>query len=215
MSGSVNGAQCTTVGLSMPRVGPWQADVEMATDGALSGRVTLTLADLTLVGTVRRSATHAGVTRARIVAGADGWGSEAPERGYQSPSGLALAQIVGDAARTVGETVGAISGTLGGWYGRQRGPASQVFALIRSGYWWVDDSGVTQIGERPGGLVTAPWDLISSDGAAGSLILGAEELTTFRPGRSLEHPALDGQRVIDFVRWVSAGDELRGEVWYV
>jgi|SRR6478609_6754785 len=216
MSATLNGLQCASARLTLPLYGAWIADMEIAAaEDAPSGRCSLVIGDMTLSGTVFRSIEHAGNTRVRVVGGAGKWGKAVAPRGYKSPAGLQLAPILQDAARDAGEALGAIPAqSVGSWYSRRRGAASQVFALLPSGTsWWVDDAGVTQVGARSTGTISTPLDVMSCDGFAGVATIAADELSPIRPGRTLSHPTLDSARVIDTVIWHVMSTELRGEVW--
>jgi hypothetical protein len=213
----VNGRQAIELRLSLPRTGAWWADVLLEGDAELTGAVTLTLSDLVLSGTAFRAKPYAGSTRARLVAGNGGWGRTVKERGYQSPSGLQLAPILGDAARDVGERMGTVaSATVGTAYGRTRAAASQVFALLRAlpGYarWWVDDLGVTQVGTRATGVIQSSLQVDSYNAAEGKLVISADDLTQIRPGRTISDPVAC-EHEVDAVIWNMTKDTLRAEVW--
>ena len=217
MSATVQGRQAVDLRLTFPRTGAWWCDVLIEGDDAIAGSVTLSLIDLTLTGTVFRARPYAGSTRCRLVAGKGGWSRSVNAQGYSSQQGLQLAPILSDAARAVGETMGAVpAATVGTAYGRQRAAASQVFALLRAlpGYakWWLDDAGVTQVGSRATGPIQSPTQVDSYNASEGKLVISADELTQIRPGKTLSDPVA-GDHEVDAVIWVMTRDSLRGEVW--
>jgi hypothetical protein len=217
MATTVNGIQCTQASITLPMSGAWIADVGLTLGATLSGSVSVVTEDLTLSGTVFRSVTHAGNTQARLVGGAGKWGKRVQPKAYKSLPGLKLAPIVRDAARLCGESVGTIPDvSVGSWFSRRSDlPASQVMRLIpETMIWWIDDAGLTQIGNRTTGVITELYDVVSVDGSSGRAIIAADRLTQFRPGRTMESPTVDGSRIIDSITWHSAATELRGEVYW-
>ena len=99
----------------------------------MSGSVTIEIGDLSLTGTITDSGTFAEQRRARVVAGAGGWGTLVVAQHYHNDltddgGGGVLAQTVADdAARLVGETIGTFVVTdarIGADYVRESGLAS-------------------------------------------------------------------------------------------
>src|SRR5690606_19415546 len=70
--------------------GPWFLECDFEDDTAIAGRVTVTLGELTLEGTVapRHAGTHALQRKAVIVAGAAGWGSPVGPKAYHNDAGV-------------------------------------------------------------------------------------------------------------------------------
>lgn len=210
---TVGGVPLERATLTVPSSGPWILDG--VTTDVLEGAPTVaTVGDITLSGTVVRSATFTGSTRLRMIAGAAGWSRTVLARGYRLAGGLQLAPILADAAREVGETVaGAPSVSVGSWYGRRRGAASQVLRLLPDGVsWWVDYLGITRIGQRATGLVAPAFEVQDFDGARGVISLSTDTPAAFAPGRDIADPTI-GARTINAVVWHVGGDRLRGEIW--
>lgn len=209
MSATANGKVAVQATLTIPSSGAWLCDIEMAEDVALSGRVALAIGDMTLSGTVYRSASFAGMSGARIVAGGAGWGKRVQARGYHQASGLQATQLIGDAARDAGEAIGPVPiGSVGTHYRRATGPASQVFSLLTASVpWWLDDAGVTQFGPRAPGVVLTSYETIDYDPIAGRMTIATDEPTNFRPGKSIR------EGTINAITWQVTPANVRGEVW--
>ncbi len=145
----------------LPYRGVWYADVWLDVPDVLSGPVTLTLGGLGLVGTIATGDAYQGEADYRIVGGAGGWTKLLPAKGYSSTAGLKVSTLAGDAAREAGEqiTVQAVAdATLGPHFARV-GQASDVLDVLGLD-WWVDTTGVTQVGPRPASTVTAVLELV-------------------------------------------------------
>jgi hypothetical protein len=93
--------------MHLPRIGAWTADIEIASDKPLRGRVEIRIgpdAGLVLVGTISRSEIYRGSLHARIVGGGNGLGRLANPKHYTTPTArLVLTDILAD----VGEQLGA------------------------------------------------------------------------------------------------------------
>lgn len=101
---TVNGAPVLEGVVTLPRIGVWQADVELPASGALSGRATVDIGGvLTLVGTFARSGVDGrGRVRARIVAGAAGLGRTlAPKSYFGVPLRIPLTDVLVDAGEQI------------------------------------------------------------------------------------------------------------------
>jgi hypothetical protein len=104
---TVNGAPVLEGVVRLPRVGVWQADLEMPAGVSLSGRATIKLADaLTLVGTFARSGLdRRGRARARVVGGAAGLGRELAPKSYLNvPLRIPLTDVLTDAGEHLSAT---------------------------------------------------------------------------------------------------------------
>lgn len=152
---SVGGIPAQAVTLTVGNIGAWHVTADLESDAALSGKVSVVLGALTLVGTVDpgRSGTWDLQRRCRVVAGAGGWRQDVPERGYHNDAGIKARLVAEDAAREVGETIGAFVPAherIGSDYARQAGLAVTALEDAAGGVpWWVDYAGVTHVGGRP------------------------------------------------------------------
>lgn len=149
------GLTVTSALVHVPAGGPWFADVELEGDDVVEGRATLVLGTLELEGTVlaAHDGTHVLQRRLRMVAGAGGWGTLVPARGYHNDAQIRARTPAEDIARAAGEQLGDDFSpgeqTIGIDYVRQAGPASRALEdVIGGASWWVDFGGVTRVGAR-------------------------------------------------------------------
>lgn len=153
---NVNGETVIEGRLHIPNVGPWWADVvfEAAPDFDDGEAVTFALGAYELSGTVDpdHNGTFGEQRRMRILAGGGGWSTPIAPQHYHNDAGVLARAIVEDAARLVGETLGAFepaADKVGIDYVRQSGPASRALEdAIGGAAWWVDESGATVVGAR-------------------------------------------------------------------
>lgn len=155
--------------LLMPYVGVWLADLELdpttATPAPTSGEVTIAIASsppVTLAGTIdpRGSGSFAERVTLRVLGGGGGWDRPVTRQHFHSDGGVPSVRVYAATALAVGEAV-AVSApqTFAADFVRSMGPASRVFQDEPS--WWVDFSGVTQVGPRPS--LAPPDDLVLLD----------------------------------------------------
>lgn len=151
---TVDGEPLVSARVHVPSRGPWFADVEFESAPSVSGRVTLRLGELELIGTVdpAHDGTHAGHRRSRIVAGGGGWGTLLAPKAYHNDAGVRARTVAQDAAREAGEELAdspLLEARIGVDYVRQAGPASRVLEdALRGAGWWVGYDGVTRVGAR-------------------------------------------------------------------
>jgi hypothetical protein len=192
LSPTINGVPATYVRVFVPYTGPWFADV--ITDGAraLSGRVTLTVGSLTLVGTIDPLANGARSDQqyARVVAGAGAWGRSVLPKAYHNDLGVKALTVAQDAAREVGESMGVVAPivpVIGRDYVREVGPASRVLEdAIGTTPWWVDYNGVTQVSARtPSAAVTGTYEVMEYQPRDRMVELALDDLTAVGIGSVL------------------------------
>lgn len=154
-SAELNGSACTSAHLTIPGVGLWYAECDLAEAVGLSGAVTLTVLDTAWSGTIIAGAVVDGRARYRIVAGAGRWGAELAPRAYANDAGLQVSRLIADAASEAGEPapVGAPADRKGPHYDRPRGPASFQLNVLTPRAWYARPDGVVAFGARP--LLTA------------------------------------------------------------
>lgn len=210
---SINGYHAAQCVMTIGATGIPFVDVEITEETVFPDVCTVVLGGLTLIGYPQRQGAWQGRTQARVVAGRGGWSRVIPPRGYGSPSGVMLAQVIGDAARTVGETVGVVpSVNVGSHYLRVEGPAAAVLDLCAPLDWWVDLSGVLQVGTRTGGVSSAPFELIDWDQWTRRAVIGCEDNSRVLPGATLVSSSA-GTITVNTVRWSIGTGTLRGEIW--
>lgn len=187
---SYAGSRCVSARVTLPPWGAWTADLLLSDEGVVAPRGPLVIGNLTLVGAVLpgRDAPFAGSRSVRLVGGAGGWYRPVGARFYAKPQGIRLATILGDVASEVGETVvlstAFSSRVVGQFWARSSGQASSVLGVSVARSWWVDDAGVTQIGERPPSTVSSPFDMTGPGyrGDLGMVMIATEDPFAWRPG---------------------------------
>jgi hypothetical protein len=197
---SVGGFQIVSGSLIVPLVGAWTADLVLAGEETLSGKVSVVIGNLTLAGAVYRSEAYGGQTKCRLVAGAGGWRTPIPVQGYGSPNGIMLSALLDDAAAACGETVNVSNDqSIGNGYARvsfASSVASDVlWHMIDLGFipaWYVDVNGTTQTQAWPSSTVGTPFVPSNQDPAHGQIDIATEDYASWLPGCSFTHPLLSG-----------------------
>jgi hypothetical protein len=199
---NVNGERVTRARVHVPPVGPWFADVDFELAPALSGRVTLRLGALELVGTIdpRADGTRGMQRRCRIVAGAGAWGAALAPKAYHNDQGVKARLVAEDAAREAGETLAAFAPAterVGTYYTRRGGAASRALEDAAAGAaWWVAYDGRTHVGER---LSSTPADdayqVLDYDPQTRVVTLGVDDLTAIQIGATLSESLDEPQTV--------------------
>lgn len=202
-TGAVNGFAATRMRVQVPAWGAWWADVDLVEPETLAGRVSLALADVTLNGAIVSGGVADGRASYRIVGGAGGWGKALARKPYHSDAGVKIATVIGDAAREAGETLGAIPTTrVGPHYARAEGHASAVLHALAPRAWYVDFTGVTQLGSRA--VTTYAGDGVRTRIAPGARVIevATESLASIVPGVQIDGslPATDVEYVLDAKR---------------
>src|SRR5687767_905239 len=100
---TISGHRVTAAHIHIPAHGVWSGTFDVDDEAELSGKHTLAIGDLSLVGTVRRGGKHAGAAHYWIDGGAAGWEKTLPARSYAN--GVRLQLVVEDLARECGETL--------------------------------------------------------------------------------------------------------------
>ena len=195
--------------VQLPAWGVWWADVVTDDSAALSGAVSLKLADLTLEGTVVSGGPWEGRSHYRICAGRGGWGRPIPAKGWANDAGVKRATVLADAAAAAGEVLEGIpAGTVGTAWERLTGPASLSLQLLHPEAWHVGVDGVTRIGLRSAVPYQGKATRLPSDPALGKLELAADAVAELVPG-----VVVDGMEAVDVVHRLSAKEGLRTTLW--
>ena len=218
---NVNGESVIEGSLHVPNVGVWWADVVFEGEPSFedSQSVTLNLGDLALTGSVDPShnGTFGQQRRMRILAGAGGWGNLITAQHYHNDAGVLSRAVADDAARLVGESLGAFAPAadkIGIDYVRQAGPASRVLEEMIGGVaWWVGYDGVTVVGERT--TSEAPLDayeVLEFSPAESLVTLGVDDLTKIGIG-SVFSNGLDAPLTAFEIEVVISSERARVKVW--
>lgn len=159
----------------------------------------LVVADLTLQMTAFRTAAFAGMQPTRLVGGFGGWMRSARAAVYDFPGTSITSQfILNDIALQVGEQVVVASPTpLGSFYAVEAAPASRTLRALAGATWWIDGSGVTQIGPRTNATqISTPFQVINFDPARGSFSIATENPSDWMPARTFAAPTVAGMQTI-------------------
>jgi hypothetical protein len=209
---SINGiARIIRGRITIPYYGLAVADVELASTFAIPDQCQVTIADMTLAMNVYRTDSFAGITAARLVAGFSGWLSTLPRWEYRSPPGSAVpilaSTVIRDVAEHVGErvnidpSVGTVS--LGSYFCRDQGFASNVLRELTGSLWWVDANGVTQCGVmRAGGAVTSSFLIEDYEPARGTITASTEHPGDWVPGRTITNTVLTSTKTLSLVEHI-------------
>lgn len=188
---ALNGKRIQVAHVTIPWYGTWCADVTLAVPDVIPLVSTLTLGDLTLTGSVFRMASFSGTRATRIVGGAGGWRRVIPSQGYSNPKGIPLSLLLSDAAALVGETVRVQSDYIVGTnYARETAPASRLLRQLAGQQWWIDNAGVTQIGNRTIAPIGTPFQVTDWSGGRGWFQIATENLSDWVPGRTFANYAV-------------------------
>jgi hypothetical protein len=185
---TLGGARVTRARVQWPAWGlPW-VDVDLDDATALVGAQTFVAAGASFSTTVLTGGVSDGVGRARCAFGGGGWGRELPRKGYANELGVKVANVLGDAATAVGETLaGTPSGRVGNHFARAAGdPASALLNTLAPRAWYVDADGVTRFGARAAFDYVEPHTRIRTDRARGIVEIAPESLTNVRPGMTVD-----------------------------
>lgn len=185
---TINGVNVIRGELNIPQIGAWTLDADLDnTNTVLGASVTLIVGNLTLAGSVYRSAQYVGRTRLLAVGGANGWSKRLDANAYNNPEGVLASTILLDAANSVGEKVMLTQdATIGNFWNRRSGPASETLRLIAEylsgGCWYIDNLGITRTGQRPSATIKSQFNSIDFWGGAGGFIkIATEDVASWLP----------------------------------
>lgn len=210
--------QLVSARITVPSVGPWWAEVVFAEAPDVSGRVSIWIGALALVGTI--DASHDGVyglqRRSRIVAGAGAWGTLLAPKHYHNDARIRARTLVEDAAREIGESLGDFAPSaewIGIDYVRQGGPASRVLEeAIGEARWWVGYDGRTYVGTRDDGEATG-YEVLDVDAAHRLVTLSADEIDGIVVGQTIDAPQLEQPLTIRELEIEVVEEGLRVRAW--
>ncbi len=135
MSVFLNGDAVSALALTVPRIGPWHADVSLTPNGTQpSGKVTLSVFGVEYKGAVLRSGVTKALPFARIIGGAGGLGTVLPPKTYQGTDvKLPLSEILQGVKESLSPTsdTAALAKRLPFWV-RVEGTAGESLASVLS-----------------------------------------------------------------------------------
>lgn len=196
MATTLNTHPLLALSLLIPRIGVWSADVEVDTDEALTGAVTLDLEGRIWRGAVVDGAVTYGRWSGRIVGGAGGL------RGELAPVALAnttLRAVLEEALRAAGETIAPTADTLTAavarWHRlRTTGDVAVAEVARAAGMpWRVLADGTVWVGTETWAAVTVrDVDVLGREPITGCTELAGDAALDLAPGRTV---TLDGAAV--------------------
>lgn len=213
---SINNARCTKLNLIIPARGLWTADATLDDVIEFTGTaVTLTLAGLTLIGSVYRSGNYSGTGSLRLVGGHGGWRQPIDQKFYQSPFGVKLTPVLTDAANAAGETIIVdTDSTLGLFFTREAGPACRVLNQTCES-WYVQPDGTTRVGPRATPTIASRFDVVD-DGvklSAGRVPIATDFPQDWVPGSMFTAPTIGTTMQVSGVVHNLTPERLRTTVW--
>jgi hypothetical protein len=217
---SVDGQRLTSVRVIVGNIGPWFADLELEDAPDLTGKVTITLGALQLVGTVvpQQTGTFAQQRKCRVVGGGNGWGTMLGPKDYHNDAGIKAQAIAADAAREAGETLGTFvpaAERVGNDFVRRSALASSVLEeVIGDGVaWWVDYAGATQAGPRSATAIPATtYEVLAHDPRTSIITLAVDDPGAVRVGSILSE-RLDAPQTVRDLELHLDGGEFRVTAW--
>lgn len=193
----LGGLRVVSGSICIPYYGLWSGDVMVSNDSPIIPTLsTLTIGNLSLACSVRRSSAFAGVQKLRIVAGYGGWRTEIPFKQYQNRFGINASLVLNDVAMEVGEKVNVPNDfSVGNDYVRGNPSgliiASQVLRNLAGQEWYCDPTGVTQLASWPSTTVATPFTVIDQDGGRGIIEIATEDYVSWLPGCQFTSPTLN------------------------
>lgn len=175
LAAAINGHRVTTVSVRVPYSGAWRVDADFDSKlepSQLTGAATLTIGDMTLVGTFvpGRTGSFQLQSKCRIVGGAGLMAAALPPKHYHSDAGVKVSTIVADALREAGETAGTTSITStdkvrGVDFVRRSASAGSVIdqVLPAGTMWWAGYDGKINVGPRIATEVTLAHEVLEYD----------------------------------------------------
>ena len=217
---SLNSSPVLAASILMPRVGVWTADLEVDTDTAPTGTVTLASdAGPSWRGTVISGAMHLGTWRGRLVGGVGGLRRDLGPLAYQSPTlGDVLADVLRESGETLSTTAASLANTSARLWHRVAGPAARtVEAVARAQGWpWrvLDDGAVWMGAESWDAVAGEDIDVLGYDPTEERYELGGE-VFGLRPGATVLLRTAEGDTgvQVDSVLLRLDGELVTAAVW--
>jgi len=214
MTATLNGKDVLSLTLNEPRIGVWNAVVDVDSEEAITGTVTLVVDDLSWTGTVVKGDAHAGRVHAQIVGGAGKISSELDTKHYRSAS---LGTVVDDLMRETGEKLSPttdpkVRGHIVSRWSRPLGMASAALELVADELglvWRVLRDGTIWLGEDTWIESQATGDVEISKTPGRDAVLIAPESPHVQPGQMF-----GGKRVSRVSTTTADGGGLRQEILF-
>ncbi len=196
---TLNGIRMTSVKLAIPAYGIWVADIELATAEVITSAVTMVIGNLTMVGHVYRMAAFAGSRTARVIGGYGGWRNTVPSQSYYDANGIRKSVILNDIAASVGERINITSdGVHATTFVREEAPAQRILNQVVGTAWYIDNAGVTQLGDRPSTAIKSQYDVMKWSGNLGKVDVATEDYASWMPGNTFLNTFVTERQTISF-----------------
>lgn len=204
----LNGHRIISGSITIPYYGTWSGDVVLALSDQLTNPAVVTFADITLTGAIWRQFAFTSSRSARLVGGAGGWSQPVPAIAYNNPGGVAMSMVLGDVAALVGETIKiAQDAVVGPTFVREAAPAARTLRQLAGINWWVDPSGITQIGPRTNLTpITTDFQATEYSGGKGQFKIATEHPADWMPGRTFSNEVVTTTQTIDTVTHTFTND---------
>ena len=204
---TANSNRVVTASLSIPLYGIWVADVLLPASDPLTNPIMINVGNLTLQGAIYRQGYFGGSQYARIVGGYAGWRTTIPSQAYNNPSGLMLSLILGDAAGACGEMVHVqTDSSVGTFYVRENAQAQRLLRQLGGPLWYIDNTGITQVGTRPTTLISSPFLVETWDAGTNLFVISTEDYASWMPSNTFQSPTVTIPQTISLVRIDSDND---------
>lgn len=213
MPATLNGKNVISCEVTEPRIGVWTATVDVDSDAAITGKVTLEVDGVSWVGVVSKGDLHGGRVHLQVVGGA---GKLAKQLGPKYYRGTSLGSVVADLMRETGETLSAtadprVRGHFVSRWTRPKGKASVTLIEVADELglvWRVLRDGTVWIGEDKWAETKTDHDEIDRVPGRDALLI-APEAPHIQPGQSFT-----GKHVSRVTTKTHDGGGLRQEILF-
>lgn len=190
MTATLNGKDILAVSIQEPRIGVWSAVVDVDSEEAISGTVTMAIDGVSWVGTISKGDLHAGRFHSQVVGGAGKLATVLDAKYYQ---GVPLSVVLDDLMLGTGEKLSSTSSTelrshsVPRW-ARPQGKASAALVQIADemGFSWrVLRDGTVWLGAESWPTIKPEFDEIDRVPGRDSVTI-APESPTVLPGSTFD-----------------------------
>ncbi len=171
-----------------PYQGMWIADCRLdplgITTGLPTGRVSLVVGGVTMTGTVdtQNSGAFGPTGSVRVVAGGGAWNQTVPRQDFHADNGVLSTTVYNATASLLGETVQDLAPTILG-NGFARNGTSPAWHIFQDRPWWLDVTGITNVGARPTSTPDSSFVLHEFDPTQGMVSFSCD--TLLLPGTTI------------------------------
>ena len=199
---TLNGLECAKVSLTIPWRGRWTAEIELAssTGAPTSGRATLIVGGMTLLGTVDTHESSSWVAKAwvKVIGGFGGWGKSVtqPLQFNDPASGLLSTQVYAATAQAVGEPPpNDPSPQAFGQNEIRMAAGTGAASIFDDRDWYVDlTTGVAQVTAWPSATLDPSAVIVNWNGLEQRALLNSDALVL--PGTTLTDERFNGPSYI-------------------